>query len=148
MWQSFLKERFGMVAHKESKESQIRELVIGKNGPKLKETTLGPDAPPPAPGTPLRPQLDKNGVPEMNAPGLILMISDGTGGVAGHAVGRAQTMTQLADSLANQLNNPVIDRTGLTGRYDFNVEFTPDLGGALREGLALVRASQAQGYSG
>lgn len=35
------------------------------------------------------------------------------------------SMTNL---LANQLGRPVIDKTGLTGRYDFKLEWTPDEG--------------------
>jgi uncharacterized protein (TIGR03435 family) len=33
----------------------------------------------------------------------------------------------LATVLGNQLNRLVVDKTGLTGKYDFNLEYTPDL---------------------
>jgi len=34
----------------------------------------------------------------------------------------------LAGSLSNQLGRPVIDKTGLTGKYDFELKWTPDPG--------------------
>ncbi len=131
MWQNLLKERFGMVVHHESKEFQVDELVVAKGGPKLKETTLDPNAPPPPPptGPPEGPlKRDKNGFPEMNGPGLMMLIQMGaTGGPVGHMVGRAQTLSQLVTALGNQTNRPVVDKTGLTGKYDFNLEYTPDM---------------------
>jgi uncharacterized protein (TIGR03435 family) len=133
MWQNLLKERFGMVLHHESKEFQVSELVVAKSGSKLKETTLDPNAPPLAPppppsGPPGPPKMDKNGFPEMNGPGLMMMIQPGAaGGPVGHMVARAQPVSGLAGVLGNQLNRPVLDKTGLTGKYDFNLEYTPDL---------------------
>jgi uncharacterized protein (TIGR03435 family) len=131
MWQNLLKERFGMVVHHESKEFQVSELVVAKGGSKLKETTLDPNAPPPAlpSGPPGPPKLDKNGAPEMNGPGLMMMIQAGSGGPVAHMVARAQPISGMTRMLGNQLNRPVVDKTGLTGKYDFNVEYTPDLNG-------------------
>jgi uncharacterized protein (TIGR03435 family) len=131
MWQNLLKERFGMTLHHESKEFPVDELVIAKGGPKLKETDLDPNAPPvPAPaGPPGPPKLDKNGVPELTSPGLTMFIRGGASGTVGHVVGKAQTMAQLATMLSTG-TRPVVDKTGLTAKYDFTVEYTPDLGGA------------------
>jgi len=42
-------------------------------------------------------------------------------------VARAQPLSGLATVLGNQLNRPVVDKTGLTGKYDFNLEYTPDM---------------------
>ena len=58
-------------------------------------------------------------------------------------------MTHLADTLSYvpELNTPVLDRTGLTGHYNFDLQFRseglpnadqrPDLSTALREQLGL-----------
>lgn len=135
MWQNLLKERFGVVLHHESKEFQVRELVVAKGGSKLKETTLDPNAPPlsppngPPPGPPGPLKMDKNGVPEMDRPGLMMMVQPNAagGGPVGRVVARAQPISGLAGMLGNQLNGPVLDKTGLTGKYDFNLEYTPDL---------------------
>ncbi|HEX6896713.1 MAG TPA: TIGR03435 family protein, partial [Bryobacteraceae bacterium] len=36
--------------------------------------------------------------------------------------------SMLSSTLSNQLGRPVLDRTGLTGHYDFKLEYTPDPG--------------------
>jgi uncharacterized protein (TIGR03435 family) len=35
-----------------------------------------------------------------------------------HSIARAQPISKLAEMLVNYLNRPVVDKTGLTGRYD------------------------------
>jgi uncharacterized protein (TIGR03435 family) len=44
-------------------------------------------------------------------------------------VAKAQSLSQLAIMLGSQLRRPVLDKTGLTGKYDFTLEFTPDMNG-------------------
>jgi uncharacterized protein (TIGR03435 family) len=44
-------------------------------------------------------------------------------------VARAVTMKELADLIAGPLQMPVVDQTGLPGRYDFTLDFTPYLPG-------------------
>jgi uncharacterized protein (TIGR03435 family) len=39
---------------------------------------------------------------------------------------RYANMDDFATLLQRALEQPVADRTGLTGRYDFDLEFTPD----------------------
>ena len=127
MWQALLAERFGLTLHHDSKEFQAWELVVAKGGTKLKESTLDLSAP--AQPVPAGPKLDKNGFPEMNSPGMISMFSMGPNGAAAHTAGKAQTMSQLAARLGNMLHQPVVDKTGLAGKYDFTLEYTPDLNG-------------------
>jgi uncharacterized protein (TIGR03435 family) len=40
-------------------------------------------------------------------------------------VAQAITMQELADYLSDPLDAPLTDNTGLTGRYDFIIDFTP-----------------------
>jgi uncharacterized protein (TIGR03435 family) len=40
----------------------------------------------------------------------------------------AAPLSMLAGTLSNQLGRPVIDKTGLTGKFDFKLDWTPDLG--------------------
>jgi uncharacterized protein (TIGR03435 family) len=116
MWQNLLTERFGVVLHHEPKEFQVEELVVAKGGPKLKETAEDLTAPlPPGP-----PQL-KDGT--LVSPGVVSMISSGPNPKA-HMMARAQPLSKLTEMLTNQLNRPVLDKTGLTGRYDFTLDFS------------------------
>jgi uncharacterized protein (TIGR03435 family) len=127
MWQNLLKERFGLVVHHDSKEFQVEELQVAKGGPKFKETTLEPNAPLATPPSG-PPQLDKNGFLDLHGRrAMIIMMRMGPTGPSAQLVGNAQTMSELATLLGNQLNKPVVDKTGLTGKYDIQIEFTPDM---------------------
>jgi uncharacterized protein (TIGR03435 family) len=127
MWQNLLKERFGMVLHHESKDFQVDELTIPKGGSKLKETS-DPNIEPftPAAGPP---KPDKNGFPQLNGSGAIISIFPGANGATATMRARGLPSSEIAIRLANSLRRPVIDKTGLTGKYDFVLEFTPDLSG-------------------
>jgi uncharacterized protein (TIGR03435 family) len=46
----------------------------------------------------------------------------------GHFIGTAQPITQLVRNLSQRLGRPVIDKTDLKGRYDFELIYTPDPG--------------------
>jgi len=117
MWQSLLAERFGVKIHHDPKEFQAEDLVIGKGGSKLKVTTEDTSALPP-PGPP----KFKDGV--LSSPGLVttILMADGRG--SARAIAKAQLLSKLVAMMAAQLNRPVIDKTGLTGFYDFTLEFT------------------------
>jgi len=138
MWQNLLKERFGMVLHHESKEFPIDEMTIAKGGSKLKETDLPPDAESftPSAGPP---KLDKSGAREMNGFGAIVTIFPGANGATASMRAKGLPSSDIAIRLANLLRRPVIDKTGLTGKYDFVLEFTPDL-----SGIALPAGFSAQ----
>lgn len=102
MMRAMLADRFQLKTHEEEKELPVYQLVVGKNGPKLKESTAapGPDG--------QRNQQMRMGRGQLTATGI--------------------TMTGLAQQLSQQLGRPVIDKTGLQGNYDFELEWTPDPG--------------------
>jgi uncharacterized protein (TIGR03435 family) len=97
---ALLADRFQLTLHRETKEQSVYALVIGKNGFKLQES-------------------DTKG-----APGPRGMMRMGRGQFTGQAV----QLRMLTQALSSQLGRPVIDRTGLTGSYDFKLEWTPDPG--------------------
>jgi uncharacterized protein (TIGR03435 family) len=105
MWQNLLKDRFGVVIHHESRVFQSDEMTLAKGASKLKESGFyGPDD-----------LLDRY----MTIPGLQVA---GDGGNR-HLLARAQTLEQVASLLDAAAGHPVIDKTGLAGKYDFDVEF-------------------------
>jgi uncharacterized protein (TIGR03435 family) len=127
MLQNLLAERFKLKIHRESKDSQVYELVVAKGGYKMKESAEKPDdgadglPPPPPPGGRGRPQMDANGYPVMPA-GCNGCMMVGPGGKA-RAQYQNETMQDFAKTIGGQLGKPVTDATGLTGRFDFSIAF-------------------------
>ena len=126
MWRKLLAERFGVVLHHESREFQVEELVIDKGGSNLKETTW--DAASPLPPGP--PQRDKNG--GLASPGQVAMISPRENGANVHMTARAQPISQLTATIGNMLGQPILDKTGLTGKYDYTIDYAVVPGVAYR----------------
>jgi len=120
MWRNLLAERFGVALHHESKELQVEELVVAKGGSRLKASDQDPVAPPPE-----GPPKLNNG--ELAGPGLVTTIFPDPNGPRARTVAKAQPISQLTTMLTNQIHRPVLDKTGLTGKYDFSLEFAPVL---------------------
>lgn len=95
-----LKERMNFAAQTETKDVPAYDLVIGKNGPKLKEADLtAPDVG----DTVTRPDPAKRG--------MLLVITKG------------MSMTYLSHIISGSAGRPVFDKTGLTGFYSFTLEY-------------------------
>jgi uncharacterized protein (TIGR03435 family) len=144
MLQNLLAERFKLTLHREKKDLPMYALVVGKNGPKMKESVEEPapkegDAPkaggaaadgPLAEGGMRKLTMGKDGFP------VLPPSSGGRGATAmmfmnGNArmTANGQTMSGLAEMLSGQFDLPVEDMTGLTGKYDFTLTFAPEGGG-------------------
>ena len=101
MLRKLLAERFTLTFHREQRELSIYALTVAKNGPKLKASTEPPDAPP--------------ALVNRIFPGRALLPA------------RNATMEQFASVMQRAvLDRPVVDRTGLSGKYDFDLEWMPD----------------------
>ncbi len=101
MLQGLLAERFKLALHWETKETSVYEMTVVKSGVKFKE---GKCVGQPGPSNPC-------------------------GGVSGSRstlMGRVTTVADVASTLAGLLGRVVIDKTGLTGKYDFDLHWTPD----------------------
>jgi bla regulator protein blaR1 len=46
----------------------------------------------------------------------------------GQMIGTSATMTNLVLMLSRELDRPLVDRTGLTGKYSFRLDWTPETG--------------------
>lgn len=134
MLQNLLAERFHLTLHHETKEFTGYELVVGKNGSKLKETSPEDAAIdqslPSAPFANGPPKPDANGFIPLDRPGMVTMMRmSQKGGMAAHMTARAQPLSRFLDTLGNELKRPVVDKTGLTGKYDFTLEYAPENSG-------------------
>ena len=108
MLQSLLDDRFQLRLHRETKAASAYALVAGKGGPKIK---LAQDQTSPPVNGPAPPGAGPNH-------GAIRL---GRGSLIGNAV----MMSLFARMLAQRLDRMVVDRTGLTGRFDINLQWTP-----------------------
>jgi uncharacterized protein (TIGR03435 family) len=105
MQQNLLRDRFGLRYQFKEKNLKGYHLTVGKNGPKLTESTGQPVAAPAWAG--------RGGAGESHS-------HSGPVSFGGTARLRAsgQTTADLARMLSDQLSLPVDDKTGLTGKYD------------------------------
>jgi uncharacterized protein (TIGR03435 family) len=139
MLRSLFAERFMMTVHREKRPMQVYELTVGKNGPKFKEST--PREQPEDDGGPPKFRRDGDGFP-------VLGSGSGMGITTGHArmQSRDERIPWFSAMLSDQLHAPVMDATGLTGKYDFVVSWAWEDGpGAESEAAAsLINAVQSQ----
>lgn len=102
MLRKLLADRFKLTFHRERKEFSIYELTVANGGPKLRPSSFAEADSPPALVSTVYP--DKLVLPARNA-----------------------TMADFVAMLQRaMMDRPVVDKTGLTGRYDFDLEWAPD----------------------
>lgn len=101
MLRSMLAERFKLSFHRQQKVFSIYELQVDKDGSKLKPSATAADAPPALIST-VYPQHIL--LPARNA-------------------SMADFVSVLQRAI---LDRPVVDKTGLQGRYDFDLQWAPD----------------------
>lgn len=106
MLQKVLVDRFDLKFHFETKELRVYALIVGKNGIRMTE---------------IQPVVGENGM------------KDGGGREVGRGRIRSlgQPLKPLVNALSTELKRPVVDRTGLTGFYNFTLRWTPEEGAAV-----------------
>ena len=120
MLQALLADRFKLILHRQSKGFQVYVLSPGKNGPKLQESTS------PGEGS-IEAQTDRMSVVAARTP-----------------------LSQMIDMLTPVLGAPVLDMTGLKGKYDITVNLAGHMadmqsaGGAPADPLSIVKAALEQ----
>lgn len=96
MMQTLLADRFQLKVHQETREVPVYELTVDKTRPRLKET---------APGTESKAtSVLSRGVWKITYTNL--------------------SMGDLATRIASNFDQPLLDKTGLQGSYDFTLEYT------------------------
>jgi bla regulator protein BlaR1 len=101
-----LADRFKLSVHRETRELPAYALVIGKNGSKLHEATPGDTYP--------------NGLKDAmgNGHGEIVRW------LRGQVIGQGISLEFLVHELSRELGRLVLDRTGLSGKYDFTLQWS------------------------
>jgi uncharacterized protein (TIGR03435 family) len=128
MLQNLLADRFKLAVHHETKLLQVYELVPAKNGPKLKESASTDSPTAPAPAKPAPAKQDQDGFPVVppGYSGMAMQSAPGpTGQVRQNWVFGQRTVAQLAQMLSMFTGRRTVDKTGLTGKYDFTLSFEP-----------------------
>jgi uncharacterized protein (TIGR03435 family) len=98
--QALLADRFGLILHSEEKELPVYALVVAKGGPKLTAAQNPTDS--------FGPQISFNDR---------------------RVACKNVTMQRFAQAvLSSRMSHDVVDKTGLTGVYDFEMHFVPDEG--------------------
>jgi uncharacterized protein (TIGR03435 family) len=101
--QNLLADRFQLKFHLEQRELSVYAITVAPGGPKLTPTTAGPDDP----------------------SGMGFGGAGGGQGVTG--VGRNLTMADFAMWFQSGVTDrPVVDQTGIKGRYDLRLKWMPD----------------------
>lgn len=121
MLQSLLADRFKLVVHRETKQVPAYALVLAKGGPKF--SAAKPEDRRMMGG---RSRADANGQP------------------VNQITGRKAEMRDLAFMLLMTTRRPVLDRTGLTGEFNFDAEFAPFDGRTDSSAPSLFTALQEQ----
>lgn len=98
MLQNLLADRFAMSVHHEAKEFPVYEIVIAKSGPRLK------------------------GYDPALKPGLRATMTM----ASAHMSAQGQPVASLATFLRHPVDRFVVDKTGLTGKFDFELDYHPD----------------------
>jgi uncharacterized protein (TIGR03435 family) len=116
MMQTLLADRFKLSLRRETKEMPVYALVIAKDGPKLHENKEAEIEKQQA-----KPDGAKPGDPNAPPPkGQFMRMGRGL------LSSQGAPLTVLADSLSRLLGRVVLDKTELTGLYDFELKWTPD----------------------
>ena len=106
--QALLADRFKLKLHHETKELPMYDMVVAKGGLRLKALA------------PVEPSADAAKNPD--AAKSHGMMSMGPGMFKGQGL----PMTDVANELSYVLEHTVVDKTGLTGDYDFDLKWTPE----------------------
>jgi uncharacterized protein (TIGR03435 family) len=146
MLQNLLAKRFGLVLHREPREFPVYELTVAQGGSKLKPTAY-PDAKAARPGDYGEKPAGADGYPSMPS-GI-----SGSTGLSQNGLNRMSFQAVPISSLIFHIQSllgaitgqntwapaRVIDKTGLTGKYDFKLEYASSggIGGGLHPDGAL-----------
>jgi uncharacterized protein (TIGR03435 family) len=139
MMRSLLAERFHLATHEQARETNVFALILARppaTGPKLQPHTASDSCPRNyyAPKTSPKTSPESASPPKETVPAGYPTVCGSILGLPASALDRYSfgardvPIRVLANSLTSwgHLGRPVLDQTGLTGNYDFVLDFTPD----------------------
>jgi uncharacterized protein (TIGR03435 family) len=100
MVQKLLADRFALKFHREKRELAVYAITLAKGGPKLTKNTTNTDG-----------QMDENGSGNGTAKSLKFTNT---------------SMVEFGMVMQFMVDRPMVDQTGITGRYDFVLSYTYD----------------------
>ncbi|HTX36653.1 MAG TPA: TIGR03435 family protein [Bryobacteraceae bacterium] len=129
MLQKLLADRFKLQVHTDNEPHSVYALVVGEGGPKLKESAApAGDATPPAGVTgssTATVNIGKNGGGTVtDGAGHKQTMTPSPDGKTLHIEISGATMGELADGLSPLTDQPIVDATGLKGRYDVTLDIS------------------------
>jgi bla regulator protein blaR1 len=134
MMQSLLEDRFHLKLHRETRSGPAYELTVAKGGPKLNENngSCAYDVPPaavprdPATGGPLA-GFAPRGRASQPGPGqpchFIFFLNNGPNRLL---VTRGMTLDEFSAWLFKVTGRTIVNKTGLTGKFDVRLEYLPE----------------------
>jgi uncharacterized protein (TIGR03435 family) len=155
MVRTLLKDRFKLVVHMETRDTPIYALVKARAedqlGPNMKRSTMdcGPIRAQRAEATAAAARARGGRVPVPAAPGpnepvVCGMRATGRGGATLRYRAGNITMTALAGALRPYVGREVVDRTGLTGEFDLDLQFSaPPTTGPIDTGIPVAPLDDA-----
>ena len=120
MLRALLEDRFRLQLHRESRQIPVYLMTVAKNAPKLQETPEGRCSP--------DPKVLEAAVAAGQRPspcGIVFARKESMPGIFVVST-RGLSLPSVAEELTRFLDRPVIDRTGVDGRFDLRAEFAPD----------------------
>jgi uncharacterized protein (TIGR03435 family) len=144
MLQTLLEDRFQLRMHRETREVPAYVLTVARGGAKLTSAKPGciepgstKPVPAPAPGAIVSNRCGNNRLSTVTPPNMTWQ-------------GVSIDMRQIASTLAGYFRRPVVDRTGLTGYFDVQIDLPPLQpvaaadAGALDQGVSVFTVLQEQ----
>ena len=130
MLQALLADRAKLALHPATKDLETYSLMVADNGPKLQPAPAGESDEP-----------KEQGAMHMGRQQMRMQI----GGNQVYGIGAQSTpLDDFAQQLSRQLGTPVINKTGLHGRYDFNLHWNDGKGSSNESEPSLMDAVQEQ----
>jgi uncharacterized protein (TIGR03435 family) len=144
MLQALLAERFKLVVHRETKDQAVYALVVGRGRLMIEESqppAASPDGAAPNPAVTGSSSVSisqtKGGAVVSDGAGKQHKMTPSPDGKSMRFEIWGATLAELAEGLSPMVDHPIVDKTGLTGKYHVTLDIS------MQELLSIARAAGA-----